>query len=174
MSISKKQYLVTASIVVGLLAIIGGVGYWFSRYELRFQNPVLVKVQKPVWVQQRVTTVNNVVMVVNADDNVSPLTPDEQFVCNLFKSDCKTAIAIMLTESGGSNIAYHVNDGGSVDMGCLQINSLWLKSMDVSKYNLFNCQQNAEVAYLIYSRDGNSFQDWVTYTTGSYKKNLIH
>lgn len=143
---------------------------FIDSYTFQFHSPIVF--QESITLIPKSDVIVNIVQAAG-EQNVTPLTPDQQYACNLFKTDCKTAIAIMRAESHYRNDAYNINSNGSVDLGCFQINTLWLKDINTTNINLFNCQQNTDVAYMIYVRDGNSFKDWVTYDTGTYKQYLI-
>lgn len=158
--------------VVSFLAIVSYVAVFFSRYEIKAQNPVHVQVQKAVWIQKRVVAVTNVVNVTEADENVSPLTPDQQFGCNLFgASQCRTFLAIMAAESHGNHNAIDIDSNGTADIGCMQISTIHLAQIDTSNLNLLNCQDNIRAAYAIWSKQG--WTPWSSYVSGAYKQYLI-
>lgn len=169
-SISKKQYWAAGAVAVTLIAIVSGVGYFFSHYALRFENPVLVSIRKAVWVENRIVSTTTIVNVSDApsQQDVSLFTPDMQFGCNLFgQAECKTFIGIMLAESGGRHDAYHVNTNGSVDLGCMELDSVHLSQIDTSNLNLLNCQDNIRAAYEIFKASG--WNAWSTYKNQNYK-----
>lgn len=90
--------------------------------------------------------------------------------------DDATAIAIILAESGGDANAHNDNSATRDDSyGLFQINMYGnLKGERAKRYglnstsDLFQPKKNAEVAYDLYKRRGNSFRDWSTYNNGSY------
>lgn len=148
------------------------INQFFENNKFVFQTPIKVALETPVYVTKRAVPFT-IVKEVKAEENVSPLTPDQQYLCNLFGKDCVTALAIMRAESGMSNKAINVNKDGSVDFGCMQINSVHFKTIDVSKVNLLNCQDNIDVAYKMFKQQGN-FSAWSAYNNGAYKKYLIN
>lgn len=159
------------------IAILAAVGFYkivkfFDHNQIVFQNPVHVGLQTPVYIAPRDNNVK-VIREVMASENINPLTPDQQYLCNKFGKDCVTALAIFRAESGMNNKAINVNKDGSVDFGCMQINSVHLKKIDTSKVNLLNCQDNIDVAYTIFKSWGN-FKAWAAYNNGAYKKYLIN
>lgn len=161
------------AIVLGALFIIGNTGYFFSHYQLQFFSPVKIGFQKPVKISKRETVININTTVVKASENVSPLTDDQQFACNLFGKDCAIALAIMRAESHYRHDALNINSNGTADIGCFQINTIHLAKIDTSNLNLFNCQDSAKAAYAIYKQQ-KGFGAWVTYTSGIYKQYLIN
>lgn len=173
---AKKYSLIS---VIGLVLAISlfffgayKINKFFENNKFVFQTPIKVTIQTPVYIAHR-DNAPTIVQEVMASENVSPLTPDQQYLCNLFGKDCVTALAIFRAESGMSNKAINVNSNGSVDFGCMQINSVHFKNIDVSKINLLNCQDNIDVAYKIFKQQGN-FTAWSAYNNGAYKKYLIN
>lgn len=163
--------MLVSIVSLACVSLLVSIAVFFSRYEIRAQNPLHVQVQKAVWIQKRVVAVTNVVNLVSTE-NVSPLTPDQQFGCNLFgASQCKTFLAIMAAESHGNHNAYHINTDGSVDFGCMEVDSVHLAQIDTTNLNLFNCQDNIRAAYAIFQKQG--WTPWSTYTSGEYKNYLI-
>lgn len=89
-----------------------------------------------------------------------------------------TAVAIILAESGGNPWAHNDCPATRDDSyGLFQINMYGdlkaerakLYNLD-STWNLFEPKKNAEVAYDLFKRRGNTFGDWSTYNSGSYLK----
>ena len=78
----------------------------------------------------------------------------------------------MSAESHGRHDAYHINADGSVDFGCMQVDSVHLAQIDTSRLNLFNCQDNIQAAYRIWQRSG--WGAWSSYKSNSYKQYLIN
>lgn len=171
----KKYSLVSVISLVTIVTLVGVAVYkvnsFFESNKFVFQSPVKVAFEKPIYITHRDNT--PIIQEVMASENVNPLTPDQQYLCNVFGKDCVTALAIFRAESGMNNKAINANKDGSVDFGCMQINSVHFKTIDVSKINLLNCQDNIDVAYKIFKQQGN-FSAWVAYTNGSYKKYLIN
>lgn len=142
---------------------------WHDKNEIHFQSPITLK--PPVYAELRKLTVIQEVQA--SDPNNSPLTPDQQFACNLFGKDCDTALAIMRAESHYRHDAININKNGTADFGCFQLNSVHLAQIDTSNLNLLNCQDNTKAAYEIYKQQ-KGFGAWVTFTNGSYKQFLIN
>lgn len=169
---TSKQILKTLELVATglIIAIAVMTAQVVHSYNFQFRSPLLM--QDAIILSSKIEPAKTIT-VVQADTNVSPLTPDEQYGCNLFKADCKTFLAILAAESHANHAAINVNTDNSVDFGCMQINSVHLKQIDTTNINLLNCQQNIGVAYTIYHQQGNSFGAWASYTSGAYKKYLI-
>ncbi|SRR6266849_8364763 len=141
---------------------------FFNTYELIFRSPVIFR--NPIVLHLRQQTV---FYQLYRDTNVNPLSEDQQYLCNKFGKDCKTALAIFRAESGLSAKAINVNTNGSVEFGCMQINSIHLRNIDTMNINLLNCRDNIDVAYKIFKQQ-NNFSAWSAYKNGSYKKYLIN
>jgi len=172
-----KRYgaIAIASLILGLGLLVFGiykVNQFFESNKFVFQSPIVAHLQAPIYITKREKVVT-IVRKESADQNYNPLTPDQQYLCNKFGKDCRIALAIFRAESGLNKKALNVNKGGSVDFGCMQINSVHLQNIDTDKVNLFNCQNNIDVAYQIFQQQGN-FSAWEAYTNGSYKKYLIN
>jgi hypothetical protein len=166
-----KQKIIGGS--VSALVIITGIGLFFNSYTLHAQTPVKLKFQVPVYATHRKATVITIMAEAKTPTDVNPLTPDQQYLCNKFGPDCKIALAIFRAESGLNAKAINVNKNGSVDFGCMQINSIHLSNIDTSSINLLNCRDNIDVAYKIFSQQKN-FSAWAAFQNGSYKKYLIN
>jgi len=94
-------------------------------------------------------------------------------------ADLVTAVAIALAESGGDPKAFGdrelaPDDGPSI--GLWQINVGTKAHPEYTGANLTDPQTNANVAFTIYSRAGNSFRPWATFDPrdGSTPKYLAH
>lgn len=81
------------------------------------------------------------------------------------KSQAELVSAIAMGESGGDTNAINRNTNGSIDVGLMQINSIH----GYSKNQMLNPASNMTAAYKI-SKRGTTFQPWVAYTNGSYRK----
>lgn len=171
MTISKKQKAIGG--LVAFVIISTSIAVFFDHYRIVFQTPVHMQFQTPVYPVKRVPTIITVTEQAKANENINPLTEDQQYLCNKFGKDCKTALAIFRAESGLNAKAINVNTNGSVDFGCMQINSVHLKNIDTTKINLLNCRDNIDVAYKIFTQQKN-FNAWTAYVNGSYKKYLIN
>jgi hypothetical protein len=79
------------------------------------------------------------------------------------------AVAIAFAESGGrTDIVSKPNHDGSRDMGLWQINNKAHADL-LSRYSWSNPHDNAKMAYIIYHARGNTFKDWTTFNSGSYR-----
>ena len=165
---SYRRPVLTVSVFCFLLFCSYKTIQFFNTYEVSFQSPIIF--QNPVVLNYRQQTVFYQLF---ADANVNPLSEDQQYVCNKFGKDCRVALAIFRAESGLSPNAISVNKDGSVDFGCMQINSIHLKNIDTSHVNLLNCRDNIDVAYKIFKLH-NSFTAWSAYKSGKYKQYLIN
>ena len=74
-------------------------------------------------------------------------------------------ISIVLAESGGRIDAKNRNLDGSIDRGIWQINSRWHK--EVSDVCAYNPECSTVQAFRI-SKNGKSFSQWVTFTSGAW------
>jgi hypothetical protein len=91
-----------------------------------------------------------------------------------------TAVAIILCESGGNPNAHNDNKStGDDSYGLFQINMLGQMGKDRaalyglrSYANLFEPKRNAEIAYDLFKRRGNTFGDWSCYNRGSYATHI--
>lgn len=167
---NKSKYI--GGSVTALIVIVS-LGLFFNSYTLHAQTPVKVKFQTPVYATRRTATIITITAAAKTSSDINPLTPDQQYLCNKFGADCKIALAIFRAESGMNHNAIGINKNGSVDFGCMQINSVHLKNIDTSTVNLLNCHDNIDVAYKIFTQQKN-FSAWTAYTNGSYKKYLIN
>lgn len=79
------------------------------------------------------------------------------------------AVAIAFAESGGrTDIVSKPNTNGTRDRGLWQINDGAHKDL-LARYSWSNPHDNAKMAYIIYHARGNTFKDWTTFNSGSYK-----
>lgn len=78
--------------------------------------------------------------------------------------------AIAKAESGGRTDARHVNRDGSIDQGLWQINSS--NSGLYQGKNIYNPQENAQVAARLAEHSGKRLANWTTYTSGAFRKFL--
>ncbi len=145
-----------------------------SRYDsslrgLQFQNPI----QSPLRFDQQETFLKAPQKVKNAPTSVSNAKhePDslEARICDVFGSQCETAIAVAKAESGLRCDAQNINKNGSIDLGIMQINSIHLKKGWKAK-DLLDCDKNIELAYSIYK--GSGWSAWSAYKNGTYKRHL--
>ncbi len=167
MQLQKQKFILP----IFLLMAIAATGWFFSHYQLKFQNPVSIKIATPIYWIPRVMAMN--ITIVKQADESNPLTEDQKFACKLFGKDCVTALAIMRAESHNRHDAININKNGSADLGCFQLNTVHLAQIDTKNLNLLNCQDNAKAAYAIYKQQ-KGFTAWVTFASGDYKKYLIN
>lgn len=173
----SKQKVIKCSIIIFLALTVGFYSFYkinqfFETHKFIFQSPVLVHIESPVYIVTRVTEV--LTTIVKADEHNTPLTSDQQYVCDKFGSDCKLALAIAHAENGTGQCdrINWSNSNQSLDIGFFQINTLWVDKNKVTPSQLFDCKTNIDFAYQIYKANGNSFKDWSTYNSGAYKKYL--
>lgn len=164
------------TLIVLMFLSLGAFGFYkinqfFETHKFVFESPVSVHLQTPIYLVDRVLAAN--IIITKSENKNSPLTPDQQYACNLFGKDCATAIAIMRAESHYRHDAININSNGTADLGCFQINTIHLKNIDTTNINLLNCKDNSDVAYRIFKQQGN-FTAWVAYTSGAYKQFLLN
>jgi hypothetical protein len=110
------------------------------------------------------------------------LSPEEiarhAFEAGFRGDNLTTAVAIALAESSGKTDAYN-GDGLDDSYGLWQINMYGSLGPDRRQtYDLDNNREllnpatNAEVARGLFERNGDTFNDWSTYTKGIYKQHL--
>lgn len=158
-----KTNITLVALAILLLGILGGRK--ISQYNYAFHTPVVF--QKPLTVTKKVWTET---IRITMAENVSPLTPDQQYACNVFGKDCKIFLAIAHAEnSTGQCDIYNVNTDGSLDWGFAQINTVHLKNVNLKA--LLDCHANIDFAYKLYKQQGN-FSAWSTFKSGTYKKYL--
>jgi hypothetical protein len=84
--------------------------------------------------------------------------------------DVAIAVAVAFAESGGESTASHKNSNGSTDYGLWQINSIHSAVLRSGSWS--NPNDNAKMAYKVFSEAGKKWTPWVTYKSGSYLKFL--
>lgn len=77
------------------------------------------------------------------------------------------ALAISQAESGRQDYKVGINSDGSVDRGCMQINSV---HKQFSPSLLMDAEYNVRAALQIYHASG--WHPWTTYESGKYKAYL--
>ncbi len=172
--LGRKQNMKTKTkIILAVLGILiaGFIGFYINGHNFDWRTPI--KFQSPLVISTKSFGIKTIIQTVHASENISPLTPDQQYGCNLFGKDCATFLAIFRAESNYRHDAININSNNTVDFGCMQINSVHLKAIDTSKVNLLNCQQNIDVAFSIYQQQ-KGFGAWVAYTSGAYKQYLLN
>jgi hypothetical protein len=175
LSAKTKVFLCVAATLL-TMALLAVTAYKISKFfefnQLMFRAPVVVRVQSPVYVVKRQPQIV-IEQATTDEENVSPLSRDQQYLCNKFGKDCATALAIFRAESHYNPKALHINKNNTVDIGCMQINSVHLAKIDTSNVNLLNCRNNIDVAYTIY-KQWKGFGAWSAYTNGAYKQYLLN
>ena len=173
MTRKTKLYLIfpfsfiTAFILTGIITI--KISNFFDLHRLKFNQPVQIKLLTPVEVLKREPEV--ITQVINIDYSDEIDTPIEKYICDKFGLlDCKVALAIVKAESNFNEQAIHVNDNGTVDLGCWQINFPTHKET-ISPKEALDCYKATDWAYEKYQRDGN-FNAWVAFTNGKFKTHL--
>ena len=173
----NKNYWIKLTIWLAVFAAIGaGISWYINTHDFKWQSPVVFR--KPLAISKKVYSVVTIVNAEVKDPNVSPLTPDQQYLCNVFGKDCKTAIAIQRAENGSGicdteafNYDPKTNKVSSVDYGFMMINSVHLKK-GWTRADLMDCRKNVDHAFEIFKQQG--WNPWVAYQNGSYKKFLIN
>jgi hypothetical protein len=82
-------------------------------------------------------------------------------------NELATATAVALAESGGETTATNRNTNGSVDYGLWQINTV--HGSLLSQGDKFNPDDNAKMAYTVWSRAGNKWSPWSAYNNQRYR-----
>jgi len=91
-------------------------------------------------------------------------------------SDLITAVAIALAESGGNARAYNPETaaGAPEGQGSYGLWQIYLYAHpEFSGDDLYDPQVNANDAYEVYSKAGNSFSPWSTFKSGAYQAQLV-
>lgn len=164
--------------LIGLLVIVASsfygmykVNQFFEGHKLVFQSPVRVGIYSPVYIAKREKP-EAVTLIEQVKAN-SPLNELQQYICDKFGPDCKTALAVQKAENGsGQCDRFNINTNGTVDFGVFQINTVHLKK-GYKLADLIDCKKNVDIAFEIYSQQ-KGFQAWVAYNNGNYKKFLIN
>jgi len=157
------------------------VNKFFETHRIVFQSPVRVRIQTPVYVARREKPAPEI-REVQAAQHTSPLTAEQQYLCDKFGPNCKTMLAIQRAEnkSGSCDAINWSNKDQSLDIGYLQINTLWINKQIFKPAQLFDCKTNIDAGYEIFKRWGGEkdpakgFGAWTTFNNGDYKKYLIN
>ena len=80
--------------------------------------------------------------------------------------DRLTAAAVSMAESTGNAHAIHINDNGSADYGCWQINDEAHRSL-FDQYDWTSAIDNATMAHIVWQQAGGSWSPWNTYPNAS-------
>lgn len=84
--------------------------------------------------------------------------------------DINIAVAVARAESGWNAKATNENTNGSVDYGLFQINSI--HAAILAGGNWANPEDNAAMAFKVWTDAGGKWGPWVTFWSGSYRKFL--
>jgi hypothetical protein len=160
----------SAGVLLPLAAILGiAVVIVQAEYTVSLRSPVRVGFQSPVLFVPRIS--QNEAGEDQARQFGHRLTAYQQYACNKFGSECRTALAIQHAENPkGDCEIYHYNSDGTLDWGYFQINTVHLKRAGVNLRGLLDCRANIDFAYQLYTERG--FQPWTTFRTGEYRRFL--
>lgn len=146
---------------------------FFTNNELKYHSPIAIQFHKLITIEKRVWQIVNVNEIVDA--HASPLTPDQQYLCDKFGPNCKMALAIQHAENGTGEcgrMGFNYGADGkvsSVDFGFMQINSVHIKKgAGWTPADLMDCHKNIDDAYEIFKQSG--FGPWSTYQSKAYLK----
>lgn len=158
-----------AIVLIATYLVTKTVNSFFDKNYLVFNKAVIVKFNKPVEIKKREPKIVENKIILDYPEEIN--TPIEIYICEKFGMyDCKTALAIVKAESGFNDQAINVNVGGSVDLGCWQINfPTHIKT--ISPADALDCYKATDWAFAKYKRDGN-FGAWVAFTTNKYMSHL--
>lgn len=174
-----KRYLIFVAILaVFVLALITvyKVNQFFENNKLVFQKPISINFFAPVYVapREKIQTIK----VVEQIKSNTPLNETQQYLCDKFGANCKIALAIQKAENGTGQCdrINWSNKDQSLDIGYMQINTLWINKNIFKPVQLFDCKSNIDAAYEIFKRWGGEtdtnkgFGAWATYNNKSYLK----
>lgn len=147
------------------------VPWWFSRhYTLGLQSPILIRLQWPVVVSERIASVD--AEKARADQHGHPLSAWQEYACRQFGPDCRLALAIQRAENPlGKCEVYHYNSDGTLDWGYFQINTVHLRRPDLNLRDLLDCKANIDFAYQLF-QEQHGFTAWSTFNNGKYRQFL--
>lgn len=121
-------------------------------------------------------TISNAVSSIGTTGSLSPIQQIAAYAstAGFTGTDLVTAVAIALAESSGipgKQGDINVPQQGAASYGLWQINSYWHPEFGPDFTVLYDPQVNANAAFQIYQRAGNSFSPWTgTYGNGIYLK----
>ena len=140
-----------------------------TQYTLSLQSPLRIRLQWPLVIAARISPEE--ARAAQADQSGRRLTAYQQYACNKFGTDCRTALAVQRAENPrGACEVFHYNSDGTLDWGYFQINTVHLKRAGVNLRDLLDCKANIDFAYTLYKERG--FQPWTTFTSGAYRQFL--
>lgn len=147
------------------IGIIGGAAWsissfnrWSNDWELKIQNPI----QNFIKIEPRTHAKARIISVAEAYE----MTTNE-YICHVFGSECKTALAVSLAENRRQKCDIIVIEPNkTVSLGLFQINSVHFGKF--APVDLLDCKGNIRAAKEL--RDKQGWGIWSTYSNGSYKK----
>jgi len=148
---TKRKITLSTLAILGFLIVICvvavRVALWFDDNKVVVKSPVVIKTQKMITVEKRVTQVINPIVMINYPEDVK--TDIEKYICDKWGiADCKMAIAVAKAESGLKCDALNINTNNTVDMGIFQLNSTHLKKGgEWTLTNMGDCYKNVDLAY---------------------------
>jgi hypothetical protein len=141
-----------------------------ANYTISFQSPVSLHFQWPVVMAHRLKTQD--AYGAQFDQFGHSLTAYQQYACQKFGPECRTALAIQRAENPqGKCEIYHYNTDGTLDWGYFQINTVHLKRPGLNLRDLLDCKANIDFAYQLFLEKG-GFTPWSTYKNGAYLRYL--
>ena len=90
-------------------------------------------------------------------------------------TDLVISVAVALAESGGNARAYNPEKqaGTATGKGSYGLWQIYLEAHpEFANQDLYDPQTNADAAFSVYSKAGNSFSPWSTYNNGTYQSHL--
>lgn len=164
-------------ILITVALILTAIGYlvikindFFNRNYLQFNQVVQVKLQTPVEIKERVTTVNNIIQIASELPEITK-DPLEKYICEKWGiADCKIALAVAKAESGMREDAININTNNTIDVGIFQINSVHFKQAGCSLKDITDAYKNVDCAYSIFKSSG--WNAWVAFTKGYFVDKL--
>ncbi|HVW11089.1 MAG TPA: hypothetical protein VHC90_21035 [Bryobacteraceae bacterium] len=137
-------------------------------YSVSFQSPVVVRLQWPLVIAERMNS--DEAVGAQTDQHGHRLSAWQEYACRKFGPDCRVALAIQRAENpSGKCEIYHYNSDGTLDWGYFQINTVHLKRPGLNLRDLLDCKANIDFAYQLYIERG-GFTPWSTYNSGLYRR----
>jgi hypothetical protein len=172
----KNKFKLWAILIGGLilfsLAVVSviSVNNWFEHHRFIFHAPVVLTFYTPIKIEIRVPEVIVKEQIVEYPGEID--TPIKKYICDKFGPyDCKIALAINCAEGNFRDEVFHVNDNGTIDFGCWQINQIHITDGEITAKAALDCFKATDWAYAKYKHDGN-WEAWASHNNGSFKKCL--
>lgn len=144
---------------------IKAVNSYFETHYFQYNKVLTVILKPPLQVMKRIPKTEKFVLDYPHEID----TPIKKYICDKFGVwDCKTALAIVDAESHFQEEAIHVNDNGTVDLGCWQINSIHFKAGTITAKDALDCKKATDWAYNKFKAD-KGWSAWSTFINGSFK-----